>query len=214
VIEVRFSKGGHLVYSDLASFLTVIVLCVGTVSAILGLSAWKKQMKGKTEYELARRLLHGLYNIRESIAEVRYPYIASDEYIKSLQDQFDKQNIDPQNPKFEGMKKEAIYKSRWPKLLNVYKDYMVDVLEAEAIWGKDARQVLEKINLSINTLQTAYLTIIEDAYNQGRSLGDSLPDFMKIISSWSDYTNQVKFKLDLDSVITEIENYLRNYLNA
>lgn len=43
------------------------------VIAIMGLQAWKKQLKGKTEYELAQRLLRATYKVREAFSWVRNP---------------------------------------------------------------------------------------------------------------------------------------------
>lgn len=55
------------------------VTCVGTVVAstvaVLGLNAWRRQLKGKTEYEKATHVLVKVYEIRNTINRFRYTYI-------------------------------------------------------------------------------------------------------------------------------------------
>jgi len=41
------------------------------VVAALGLQAWRTQLKDKTEYELARRVLRAVYQVRDSRQAVR-----------------------------------------------------------------------------------------------------------------------------------------------
>ena len=38
-----------------------IAAIIGVVVAFVGLRTWRKQLKGNTEYELARRFLHSVY---------------------------------------------------------------------------------------------------------------------------------------------------------
>ena len=54
--------------------ITGLSALTAAIIAILGLQAWKKQLKGKTEYELAQKYLRAIYKIREAFAWVRNPY--------------------------------------------------------------------------------------------------------------------------------------------
>src|SRR3990170_7831809 len=68
---------------DVTSFLSAIAL---TIIAYAGLRTWRSQLKGKTEYELARRVLHRVYGIREAVREVRKPYIGASEEKAAFKD--------------------------------------------------------------------------------------------------------------------------------
>jgi hypothetical protein len=45
---------------------------IAAVVALLGLRTWKKQLKGRTDYELARRLLKSAYAVRDALQIVRH----------------------------------------------------------------------------------------------------------------------------------------------
>lgn len=66
--------------------ITCISALTATVVAILGLQAWKKQLKGKTEYELAQKLLYATYKLREAIAWVRNPFQSAAEISKAMKE--------------------------------------------------------------------------------------------------------------------------------
>ena len=60
-----------------AAFWKEIVVAGAAVAAAciayLGLAAWKKQLHGRSGYELARRLLRAVYSVRDRIVRVRTP---------------------------------------------------------------------------------------------------------------------------------------------
>ncbi len=51
--------------------LLVVPAWTGAVVAILGLNAWRRQLRGKDDYELARRLLRATYRYRDSLRRAR-----------------------------------------------------------------------------------------------------------------------------------------------
>jgi hypothetical protein len=51
-------------FKDLA---TIFAAVAAGIIAIMGYNAWKKQLRGKAEYELARRLLRNVYRVRDAI---------------------------------------------------------------------------------------------------------------------------------------------------
>jgi hypothetical protein len=53
---------------------------VAAVVAVLGLRAWRRQLRGQTQYELARRLLRAVYRVRDEIQGVRNPVIMASEF--------------------------------------------------------------------------------------------------------------------------------------
>jgi hypothetical protein len=65
---------------DIQQYVTLIkdvltaIAAVGAASiGLLGLATWRKQLKGRTEYELARRLLVAVYRIRNAVSYLRNP---------------------------------------------------------------------------------------------------------------------------------------------
>ena len=54
-----------------------IVITLAAASAALcvylGLNAWRNELKGKAEYELAKNVLKSVYRVREAFKHVRNP---------------------------------------------------------------------------------------------------------------------------------------------
>jgi len=71
-------------WGDFMSVLKDIVIIFaaisGAVVAILGLSTWKRQLKGKVEYDLAKKILKLLVGLQK----------LSDNFLKKLRDTFSK----------------------------------------------------------------------------------------------------------------------------
>jgi hypothetical protein len=61
-------------WNSLSEIVTGISAIVVAITAVCGLQTWKKQIKGETEYDLARRMLISVYEVREAISEFRNPW--------------------------------------------------------------------------------------------------------------------------------------------
>jgi hypothetical protein len=64
--------GAHII-SVSKDIIISIAAIVGSVIAIKGLITWKRKIKWKTEYGLARRFLVSLYKYRDAVNGVRHP---------------------------------------------------------------------------------------------------------------------------------------------
>lgn len=105
-------------YSDvLIAVATIIIL-------LLGLREWKKQLKGKTEYELSIRLLRATYRIRDAIQEVRNIYSGDS------------------------------YKEIWKLVSDEYLDLDIEIIESEILWGKEIHEIVKPLKKCIRNLYT------------------------------------------------------------
>jgi len=204
-------------YSSLASLLTVIVVALGTIAAILGLGQWKKQMKGKVEYELARRLLHGLYDIRNAIDLVR-TYRLTEEDLKAFEEQNPDAKISVEDPDFDAKIRQAGNRATWPKLGQALNSYKVDLQEAEVVWGKDAKEKLTPIVPKIDELWYANADYIEAVSSKADSsdFTTRLERRLKLeqVIYLQPPAREDKYEKEVDAIIADIEKYLRRFLNA
>ena len=105
--------------------LITFVAVGGFFIALFGLKTWRKELKGKAEYDLARRILKAVYKIRNSIRNVRNPTMSGAEIPKSK----------------EATKEAEIrgfiqaYQQRSVSLYEALADLDVAVLEAEELSG-------------------------------------------------------------------------------
>ena len=135
-------------------FIKDIISILGTVVGLsiagVGLSTWRKQLKGRTEYDLARRLLKATYRVREGIRRVRHPLMTGGEMAEAAE----KYDIDePQENRTKVS--EAAYAERWKELTDPLNDLKLESLEAEALWGKSINEALEPLYSCIGELKAS-----------------------------------------------------------
>jgi hypothetical protein len=101
----------------------------GVVIALLGLRTWWRELKGKTEYDLARRILIATYKIRDAIQTVRNPFMSTSEYAGTESGKNEK------DAQYQGIAE--AYQKRWNFVNEGLIELDVVTLEAEAIWGSE-----------------------------------------------------------------------------
>ena len=95
---------------DISSIISGTILIV---IAIMGLQTWKRQLKGNTEYELARRFLSAVYKIRDAISYIRNPFVSAGEIASALQEA--NIEIDKSDSEYQVKRQNALYQKRWKK---------------------------------------------------------------------------------------------------
>lgn len=124
--------------SAVADVLTAVGALGATVVAGLGLVTWRKQLKGRTEYDLARRMLKKTYRLREAVRSARSPMILGGEFQAATDE--GEADVEPVRP---GATDEyddalaAVYDRRWKLVTEITSDLEADVFEAEALWGSE-----------------------------------------------------------------------------
>ena len=124
------------------------------VIAVLGLQAWKRQLRGKTDYELARRFLRAVYSVRDSIRALRNPVQNTEEIVAAFKDSTNT----PQNAvnADDSFKIEVgVYQLRWKRVNEAMSDLQVEMLEAEVSWGEAAAAKVEPFRQCVAKLHTA-----------------------------------------------------------
>src|SRR6266853_4932187 len=57
-----------------------LAAAVGAVVAAIGLSTWRRQLRGGHSFELARRLLRSANRVRGAISQLRNPFVSPAEF--------------------------------------------------------------------------------------------------------------------------------------
>jgi len=176
--------------------LNTLAICVGAFMAVVGINAWKKQLKGSTEYELARRYLKAVYKVRDSIKYVRNPFISIEEMTRA----YDENDI--KDPDFSDNRKtnRAVYSIRWKKVIDAKTELDVELLEAEVMWGKKAVDIISDFNAQITKLYVSLKMFLEER--------NIRPDRDIIY----DLGDEDKFNPELNVAIVQIEELLKPHL--
>ena len=176
--------------------INTLAIVGGAIMAVIGVNAWKKQLKGSTEYELAKRYLKSVYKIRDAIKFVRNPFISIDEMAVAL-----KEN-GVENPDYSNNQQtnRVVYSVRWKKVMEARTDLDVELLEAEVLWGKEAVNVVSDLNAQINKLYISLKMFLEER---------SIKPNRDIIYDMGD---QDTFNPEVKKAIEKIESFIKPHL--
>jgi len=108
--------------------------------AYLGISAWRKELKGKAEYIHAKDLMKTVYKVREAFKTARNPLIFTYEYPDETVDQHGQ--LKNEN-KQEGMK--GVYRKRLGNLDDAFAELEERHLEAQVEWGPGLEQLIRPL---------------------------------------------------------------------
>lgn len=189
-----------------------IAAVVGAYVAVKGLSTWNRQLKGGVEYELTRRLLKQTYRLREAIKGVRNPVMWAGEMPSPSPDEAAAMTKD--QIRFYGMS--SAYQKRWDKVTEVRTDLQTELLEAEAVWGREVHKQFDPLFKLQNEMWVAvysYVTACNPDSSEG--MRDAMDKAMRknrdILYEISGETED-EFSSDVAKEISSIESFLKPHL--
>lgn len=118
---------------------------IGTVGAIvigaLGLFTWRRQLRGTSEYELAKKAILKTYEVQQAIQSVRNPMI----YLS-------KEEIEAGRRLEE---EQRIYNERMAHLYDKWAELQTIRLEAKVIWHDGDHKVFDELHQRIGNMRAA-----------------------------------------------------------
>lgn len=118
-----------------------IVVAISTASmAILayrGITTWRKELKGKAEYQLAKNVLKAVYKVRDAFKIVRHPFIYSYEYPEKMTDHSGHLKSEYN---YEGTLN--VYEKRFEKLDEAFRDLEEKHFDAQVEWGAQFQEII------------------------------------------------------------------------
>jgi hypothetical protein len=142
---------------------------IASVAACFGIKAWRVQLHGSYEFDLAKVFYKELLVVKEEIERFRNPWKDISEILEVL-----RENNLPNQSLQDIMRQEIdkyLYPKRWNRLFKVWNAFQEKVLEAEVLWGEQVKKNIEELNKSIRKLYSSM-----DSYLRRQSSGLSLND--------------------------------------
>lgn len=183
-------------YSDA---LTAISAVVVAFVAVYGLQEWKKQMKGKTNYEIARRYLKQALKFRNEILSVRHPMISIGEIETALKES----GLNSDDYKDKINTNRLVYQRRWKNIQQSWSNLELEIIDAEVSWGKEAEEVSRPLFALVRKLFAAIQLYI-DGYNT--------PLRENIIYNQGSPETPDDFSIEVDQAIDKIKEFLNPHL--
>lgn len=122
-----------------------VVSIVGTIGALtiggLGLFTWRRQLRGTSEYEVAKKAILKTYEVQQALQTVRNPML----YLS-------KEEVEAGRRLEE---EQRIYSERMTYLNEKWAELQTIRLEAKVIWGKEAQDSFNEIQQRIGNLRGA-----------------------------------------------------------
>lgn len=176
--------------------------------AVIGLKNWSRELRGKTEFEVARNLMRATYCLRDELQYSRSPFVSAGEFPS-----------DYPGPGSASAEQEAsawarVYGNRWTPVREALQEHETHALEAEAIWGSGIRAKTDDLRQCARELQVATEAIVDDKAQRGENFATD-KEFGKSMratahSSRGDESNGLNRKIA--SAVGAIEDVVRPHL--
>lgn len=113
-------------WNTVANVATAAAAVLGALTAVHGVKAWKRELRGKEDHQLAKRIITSLFAVRDKFGWLRFNVVLFEEVAEE-----DGQHL------VADVNKQAsdVFKKRWNDLLVPMGDLYAALLEAEALWG-------------------------------------------------------------------------------
>ncbi|MEJ0089595.1 MAG: hypothetical protein WDM80_07620 [Limisphaerales bacterium] len=105
---------------------------LASLSLFLAFATWRKELKGKSEYQKAKDILKAVYRVKNGFMVVRSPWMDSSEYSKEC---FDENGHLKKGMEFEGQL--YAYQTRMKNLEEAFAELESQTLDAQVEWGKE-----------------------------------------------------------------------------
>ncbi len=184
---------------------------VGAGVAVFGLKTWRHQIRGKVEYETARKVLRAVLEVRECVAGVRAAFISVGEMLEA----FDEAGIDPSTVQLPGDSRtdQLVYVSRWKPLSEAITQLESEGLEAEVLWGSAIRSAFGELRRQIATLRFAVDNHLRKRSDPSQWSGPISEFDEKQVAVLNAIGNPDTFRGELDEIISKFEEILRPHLS-
>ena len=196
--------------SIIKDWLTLAVAFVGVCVACKGLKTWQRQLKGSSQFDVAKRLMLKVYQIRQDIEFCRAPFRT----IQIFTHDGDGKPIPKSEQQYYSSNKEMW--SRFNVIVKTLNEIEFLLFESEIIIDKKIRSIFMPIEEVYRELRLSIEEYIEDCnprYDNQRESEESrnrYRELRRII--YSRKNDEIEAKVN--SAINELEIFIKPYIHG
>ena len=176
--------------------------------AYTGVEKWKKELRGKADFDVARELAKSMYYLRNEIQYCRSPFYSMSEFPENY-----KGSIGNHSPEEEGQAWAHMFANRWDGVGDAIEDFETATLEAEALWGAAIREKTGAIRKLVAELRSSIEAVISDKYSGGQNFKDKEFGEQMMANIAATSTEENAFSQRMEKAISDLESELRPYLS-
>ena len=194
--------------SVVSQLILTVSAVTGAVVAVAGLTTWRKQLRGRTEYDLARKLLRAVLQVRDEIRFVRSPFILAGEFLAAYR----AENQEPPATGVSGQEGlRLVYHHRWRQLQAALSDLRVDLVEGEVHWGEPLRRLGDRLWRKISELHSAMELYMQDIEHEPRDERGRVrhEEHFAIVHAGASGGTPDGFESDVLAIVSGFEELLR-----
>lgn len=184
-----------------SSGLTALAALMALIFGASGIDAWKKKLKGKSDFDIAKKYLRVVLKLRDSLKFVRNPFIPLGEMQEALKES----GFESDDFKDREKVNRAVYSARWNKVQEVWTDLEAILIEAEISWGNQAVAVERDLDNLVRELKGAIWFFL----NSGENIN---PNERKHKLIYGSYDENDDFSVAVDKSVEKIRGFLAKYL--
>jgi hypothetical protein len=173
--------------------------------AYLGINAWRRELKGRSEYQLAKDVLKAVYKVREAFKIVRNPATFSYEYPEEM--------VGPHGTlehahDFEGTA--HVYQKRWEYMSTAFRELEDLHLIAQVEWGPQHQDVIRKLRECRVELQIAIQDMLQQKKKpRALSKHEMSREERSVLYDVGRDSKFGQFTRQIDDAIEDFEKWLR-----
>ncbi len=188
---------------QIAEVITALAAIAAAVAAWVGLSAWKKQLHGNTDHDIAWRYLAAVLKLRNAINKtVRNPGIGLEEF-KSASEEFYGKDLESKMEKDPRTAETlAVYSIRWREVGKARQELDDAIVQAEIWWGEKVVGLEKDLNLCIGELFVNLANMV----NPDRGLTYNHKIIYYVEGDDSEFDKKLK------AAVKKMEDFARQYL--
>lgn len=187
------------------AFAAAVTACV----AVLGLSSWRREQKGKAQFEVARNLIRVTYKLRDELQYCRNPRVSGYEFPEGSRG-----GIGGLSPAADAEEWGLVYKNRWEPVQVAIQEFDSHTLEAEALWGETIKKSTDNFRKCASELRNGIEAFLSDKASGGEDFKADKEFGVKIRSIVAASPNHQDNDLSekIASAVCAIEHQIRPHL--
>jgi len=205
VVIIYFFPQPFIIIGDTLNKYSEAIIALSVILGVIFGGSWldtsKKKMKGKLDYDIARKYLKRILKLRDAVKIVRNPFITASE----MQVALEKNGFKGSEYEDKEKANRSVYSLRWNKVQEAWTNLEEILTEAEISWGDEAVKVQNDLDMLIRELRSAIWLFV--GYPDDFSKKEGGREIL-----YGTHDENDNFAKKINTEIEKIRNFLKKYL--